>query len=352
MGSSGIHRRRVWRPGCVLLLLLVGCAGGQPRQRLGCLPFPGPFTLFDLADPEGLGAHHYASPNFGDRPVEHARGIVYTCRAGFLDLAHLRDTIDWTRYASGLVEETLRAETQELTIQGRDWTTYHVSFRYPDFWAALGDDEREVLTRELSYRIGAELAYVVQTWHEIITWYGYKSTGIIPEHGSSFTYDDTMSHAVGLVVADRALRDTTRSFDDAVTFALDDELRRLGVVSREQAFAAVKQVEGEWWESGRCLERQVDVGLRTGAVRPWLVPDLPCCETQEPAGLPLPSLAFVGGYDFRGLYDVELETVIFELSKMRSVFPVPGPERFRPATDFPVFLDDIKTHKIARRNTE
>src|SRR5262249_12707791 len=79
-----------------------------PRWRLGALPFPGPLSLYAAADATDLGMHRYTS--WWERPFEEgegARGIMYTCRAGFLDLAHLRDAVDWTRYLRDHVQRLL-----------------------------------------------------------------------------------------------------------------------------------------------------------------------------------------------------------------------------------------------------
>ena len=328
-----------------LVVLISGCAsGGQPRARLGCLPFPGIFTLFNLADPYDLGAHHYEwFQPFDGQKAETERGIVYTCRAGFLDVAHLRDTIDWAWFMTRRVEQALREGRTALSIEGRHWTTYHVTFEYPPFWEELSETRREAVVTELAGRIGRQLAYVVVTWHEIITWFGYKSLVVVSEQGSSFTYEDVMSHVVGLTIADRAIRDDTRSFDDAVTHALNEELDRLGVVSPQEALEAIMKVEGRWWVSGRCLQRRLDVDLHSGTVVPWLVADLEFCESPDPELFHLPSLTDVAGHDCRGIYDVEIETAIIELSKLQAVFsPNPRPQRFRPETDFPVLIDHIE----------
>ena len=56
--------------------------------------------------------------------------------------------------------------------------------------------------------MGPYMAYTMVTWHEILTWFGYKSVGIVPEYHSSFSWEDTYSNLLGTVLAARALRDT------------------------------------------------------------------------------------------------------------------------------------------------
>src|SRR5690349_16968818 len=88
---------------------LVGCAGPAdgPRDRLGALPFPGFFTLYSVADPARLGEHRYERTPRIFRPDETERGIIYTARAGFLDIAHVRITIDEVRFCAGRVRVAL-----------------------------------------------------------------------------------------------------------------------------------------------------------------------------------------------------------------------------------------------------
>src|SRR5205085_1535201 len=103
----------------VLLLLLLtldtGCGGTPPPHgRMGGLPFPGPWTLYGAANPERLGHHRYDQGLIPLPPYETDRGLVYTCKAGFLDLAHTRTAIDWTRYFADHVRAALKDKEKSL----------------------------------------------------------------------------------------------------------------------------------------------------------------------------------------------------------------------------------------------
>src|SRR5207237_6907232 len=98
-------------------------------------------------------------------------------------------------------------------------------------------------------------------------------------------------------------------FNGVVTQLLSTELHTLGAAKPEQTTAAAKAVEGRWWANGKPLRRQLDIGLTTGRVYPWLISGLSFCP-DAPATPPvyvLPDLADVAGRDFRGLYDLEIE---------------------------------------------
>ncbi|HSC70057.1 MAG TPA: DUF4056 domain-containing protein, partial [Candidatus Methylomirabilis sp.] len=97
---------------CLMLsVVLCACASGSqtPRIRLGSTPFPGLLSLYAAADPRDLGMHRYEP--WWERlvdPDETSWGNLYTCRAGFLDLGHLREYVDWARYIHDRAGEVLR----------------------------------------------------------------------------------------------------------------------------------------------------------------------------------------------------------------------------------------------------
>ncbi|MGB7156710.1 MAG: DUF4056 domain-containing protein, partial [Tepidisphaeraceae bacterium] len=343
------------------LSTLAGCAGpiDGPRDRIGALPFPGMFTLYRPADPDNLGRHRYHRTPRVFRPDEMENGIVYTTRAGFLDVAHVRITIDSVRFCAARMRAAMRERRHVLTLPTIEGSTFFVSLRYPlvgptsapahdaahdagdgadGAASAMDDDDR--FGDELAIRSGQRLAYLMMTWHEVITWFGHRTVIFIDESPSSFTYDDAMSHVVGLRVAGRALRDrTARSFDEAVTVALRAELAELGAVSREQTEQAVRAVEGLWWSRGRPLKRQLDVGLVDDAVRPWLVPGLPFARGEEIAEpFALPTLTEVMGLDCSGFYSVRIDPGIPEADRMRELLPS-GSRLFHADRDLPLLVE-------------
>jgi hypothetical protein len=196
----------------------------------------------------------------------------------------------------------------------------------------------------------------MMTWHELITWFGHRRVMLIDESPSAFTYDDGMSHAIGLRVAERALRGSTdrgngavadgprppidwRNGDPAVTAALRAELADLGAVTRAQTDRAARAVEGLWWARGKPLKRQLDVGLSDDAMRPWLVPGLPFAPPAEvePQPIRLPSLADVAGRDCSSFLSVRIEPNIPEANRMRAA--VPGaPAQFAGERDLALLL--------------
>ena len=261
--------------------LAPGC-GHTPRYRLGSLPFPGPFTLYAAADGD-LGSHRYGDQPRAGAPREVSRGTIYTCRAGFIDVAHLRESIDRTRHVHEQVVVALAEQSPLLRFEGPDRTDYELAFDYPEQWAALTQDERDLA----ALRVAQRSTLIIMTWHEVLTGAGFKTTGIVSERRSAFTYDDMSSHLVGVGVAAQALADP-RPYDQAVTSILDERLAELGVVDRRCLKAATASVEGSWWKGIFALRLQRETGRLRGQLDPFVIEDLDCCPASTPVALAWP----------------------------------------------------------------
>jgi len=293
-------------PGLAVAILSLGaCASSgpaAPRTRLGSIPFPGAFTLYTTADPQRLGQHRYGAWwDKLDGPGETSRGIMYSCRAGFLDLSHIRDSIDWAKYIHDRALESFHhlldgpTSSQSFAFTRSD-ADYVVELREPDWWRSISGAEREQLSREAAVRIGQRVSVIMATWHEIGTWYGQETIPGISEQNSAFTWDDGTSHVVAAIVAGRALR-SSDPWDVAVTRELNAELLNLAVVESSCESRAIALVKDRWWKDGTAVRRDLDTGLEGTPKVPWLVESLDCCSSATPAYLPVADLRDVGGRD-------------------------------------------------------
>ena len=327
----------------IVLLMWVagGCSAGAaaakggPRDRIGALPFPGAFTLYRPANPDDLGEHRYElSPRWFHR--DESSGILYTTRAGFLDLAHVRITVDTVRFCTRQVRAAIAARRDVVTLPTIEGSTFIVTLHDP---ADLRDDD---VADELAIRTGQRLGYLMMTWHEMITWFGYRTILFIDESPSAFTYDDTMSHVVGLRVAGRALRDRSgRSFDESATVALREELADLGAVSPSETERAARAVEGLWWSHGKPLKRHLEIGLGDDTVRAWLIPTLQPMHDAQAQPFRLPSLGDIAGHDYRGFYSVQIDPGIRMSQRMRRELPT-HPALIDVDRDYPVLLEIVR----------
>ncbi len=273
-------------------------------MRLGSIPFPGPFTLYAVADPNDLGQHSYEGSE------RTSRGILYTARAGFVDLSHVRESMDIVKYAHDQIGAAMRrAETGSCVVCAVDWSDcdYGVVFCAPEWWGALDAAEREAIIEEAAIRQAQRLAIVIGTWHEIGTWWGQETVPPFSEKNSALTWDDTTSHVIAAIVAGEALRDCPTPWNEAVTRRLDDKLTELGVVDIDCEAKAVEAVHGRWWWAGVAIRRDLDTGIATNWKTPWLVPSLDCCPQASPQVLALPDLADVRGRDLREAFQLHIQ---------------------------------------------
>jgi hypothetical protein len=192
-------------------------------------------------------------------------------------------------------------------VLGPDWTEYRIDLDYEPGWKALDRDARSTAARTVSIRLGQRCAYLVMTWHEIATHYGYKTTGLFSETRSAFTCDDLGSHAVGAEVAGAALSDD-EPFGPAFARRLSAELIRLGAVDPECTDREVMGVENDWWADSETLVRYLDAGLDDRVITPMLVPASVCCDETTPVVFHLDYLNDSGPVRAA----IGLDTAIFE----------------------------------------
>lgn len=194
-------------------------------------------------------------------------GYVYTRHGGFIDLGHVRDYIDYTRFFA--------ARYYNAPSSGRT-----------GIFSKVFDEEGEVHfviaprtekpTSALAAAMGAKIAYERAIWHEIITYFPPTGGIALNEQFSSFAPEDNFSNAVGVLAGYRALLTPDTLFDVAAQQALHKILAQLGPAHRlEDTEAAIEFVKGHWWiASGTtppAKRRNFDA---FSPVRPWLVTDI------------------------------------------------------------------------------
>jgi len=343
---------------CLFMILMVAgvseaqffnskLAGSSPRTRMGCYPFSTVGT--DFLDVEELGQHAY---KFG---LSEKNGLLYSCRGGHIDTAHLRKAADWTAFVAAKTFEQLMQNETKFTFRLMEPSRYHVEITYPENWYDLSEEQKENIAFDISVRLGEYFIYTATTWHEIITWFGYKCTGFLyPEFASAFTWEDTFSNLLGTYIAGQALRDMEHEYDEAMTLALERELEKLDVQPGQTAKRAAKKVKGRWFSSNLLFfinmkKRHFDIGLDDGFVTPSIVPSVAGCEGAEALSYPVPGLDFLGEYGFS--VKLEIEPRVLEGRKILSIVYSDGAEekeRIEPAVHFAALMDHIKKDAVKR----
>lgn len=316
----------------------------EPRLRIAASPYEN-YLLHILPTPMDFGEHLYRVriDTLGMGPSDEVgRGHLYTVRGGFLDLAHIRRSIDFTAYVHHCLVKALEAGERHIAFESIDRTTYHVDIVYPAFWSSLEEREKARLIGEIALRGGAEASFDFSNWREILTWHGFHNVPGMPEKGSAFSYEDVVSHAVGETVALRAIR-SPKPFDEAVTEELDRELASLGVVPEADYRRAMDLVAGKWWGKKTCLKRHLDIGLGGGLIEPWLVRGLFPGKPPRPRLYPGPDRDWrrVGGRDCRGMVTLSCEPRARRREILDRVLPE-GQARVVPSRDYPMLLKEIE----------
>lgn len=232
------------------------CAFGYDLKVWG-VPFVSIDQVISIDD---LGEHRY---------MGHKRegiGTIYSHKGGFIDIAHLRDQIDWTRYlfttivahkGKGAVVLRLRNEAGRKTL--------HLNVP-----AQFDTDD--------CIQLAGKIAYDFSLWHEISTWYGASTVPLVPEKFSSFSVEDLYSNLLGIHVGMKTLR-SKRPFNTAATQLIASTLDSLAVVqTAQETYDAYDAVHDKWYTNQKrvprtniTLKRDLDVLKST---RPWIVPEV------------------------------------------------------------------------------
>jgi hypothetical protein len=303
--------------------------GGRPVGRIGCLPA---WIGTSYPDPNDLGIHSRSEKN----------GIVYTCRTGPIDLAHLRKAADWARYFAQTSFDYLMQGKTHFSFRLVASSKYFVDLTYPEGWGSMPEETENRIAREVAVDLGRYFAYVGTTWHEIITWFGYKSTLVFPETQSAFTWEDQFSNLLGTCIAGKAL-ENSGSFDKEIfkiemTSALYEELEMLDVQPPEVARDACKEIG--------LKTRHVDIGL-TGEVTPFVVQEVEQCQAREAQPYPAPSADMFAEHGFSVCLEIA-PRVAGGGRILKIAHPEGKGKRVDPEVHFELIMEQIKKEAIER----
>ncbi len=320
----------------VFVIVLLGSCHrpDQPRLRPGAF-FGSPTGIY-FPDPNDLGKHNFESPR-GEK-----NGMIYTRRGGFIDLGHLREAADRTYYLTRLIYKNLMDEQTELAFRVVEPSVYRLSVRYPPEWNDLSKKEKENIAHETAVQIARYTAHNSLIWHEILTWFGFASSGLFSENISAFSWEDPYSDLLGVTLAAEVLREE-QPYEQTLTRRIDETLRVLEAQPPEVARRAADRIDGKWYSGGfyffvNMKKRNFDVGLDGRPLIPWLAPDI--CPDAQPYPLLAPTLKSPTAWGFT--VEIELYPVELEKRKIYAILNRDMDLPLYPATHFPVLLEDIR----------
>lgn len=322
----------------------------EPRIRFGCYPTD---TLGTVFLGTNLGSHGYYYNLF------EKDGMVYTCRGGHIDIIHLRIAADWTAYLTAKAFKHIMRNDRHFSFGlAVDRSTNHVQLSYPENWMQRSEDERAAIAEEVALAMGPYLSFTMTTWHEILTWFGFKCIGIATEFPSAFSWEDSYSNLLGTIIAVRALQDTEHSYDEAITIALDEEMDRLGIQPAHVAKRASARVKGEWFTGSALFfvdvkKRNFDIGLNDGMITPTMLTTAGRCADAKPLSYPVPTLDVLEKHGFS--LKVEIEPHEWERGAILAVaYPDPK-QRQRwvdPTVHFARIMDHVMQEAVEKYGEE
>lgn len=307
--------RKRLRPCCVF--------GHGLNAELGPIPIPG-IKIQNVIDVDDLGPHRFdagmllAGSDDGDFLESEANGLVYTCRGGFIDTAHVRDYADWTMFVGPALARNLETgATIALPPEGGARSIVLAPIP-PEVIETYG-------RRRLAISMAEWVVFQMSIWHEIATWYGWSSFEAFSERASAFSPEDVYSNVVGIKMAGPVIWQGTAFSEDSYNAAVDQwiaqTLRYLGALDRSHAIEAANAVDHLWWDSNArlpdpalVLRRNIQGG---STVWPWPVPterldedlqhaiETDCGGDAKP--LPLRVASRVPGLDFERILRFEIE---------------------------------------------
>ena len=260
----------------------------RPSPYFGCI------SGLKFADVDDLDPHNYNASFWDQHP------LIYTAKAGYIDVGHLRESADRARYVFQVCYENILKTNTTFSYEVIEPDIYKITLKYPDDWDQLEADQKQEIAREVAIELGQRYAQYSLIWHESITWYGYASAGFLSEKPSSFSWEDSYSDLLGTKLAAMALRENTKPYDEAMTEIIGRELKKLDPQSVAIAKQATNLIKGKWY-SGRyplvtMKKRNFDVGFDDGAISPFRVPGI--CEAALEEPCQVPSLEAVERYGF------------------------------------------------------
>jgi hypothetical protein len=228
------------------------CAFGfDLRVRAIGVPIP-VYQIGNVLTLDTLGEHHYndsalgAVKNLVGLSDEH-NGLIYTRRGGFIDIAHVRDTADYTFYLFSRIYPTLGQS-------GRIFYSEELGVRRVQL-NAFTPPASMAQRYTIAAWLAGHLAFEIAQWHEIAQWYGFQSVPGFSEEISAFSPEDLYSNLLGARLAINViLQGNAGSVDDynrAMEAALKQTLVKLLVAPQSETERKFRDIDGDWWNSKR-----------------------------------------------------------------------------------------------------
>lgn len=311
------------------------CAFGYDLQaEVAGIPVPF-YTIDNIVEANNLGEHHYndsyLAATAGLMGISNEKvGLIYTTDGGFIDIAHVRDTADYTLYLFSQIYPKL-GEEWTLTLSD-ELASRQIHFSA--FTPPVSPAERYTLSTYLA----AKLAFQLAAWHEIAQWYGYQSVPGFSEGISAFSPEDLYSNLVGarlassLILQGRA--ESLAIFSQSLEALLPIALHQLGAQEKPLTRHAFNKVDGLWWNSSKRVPDKFLVLTRDYDITDSRYPFLPS-QIVATLGLKLSLPPEYAGFTLSSLAQ-------FRLVPTDHMAQLPIPETYWTVDDFKRLAENAK----------
>jgi hypothetical protein len=336
------------------------CAFGTDlHASLGPVPVPF-FSIENITSVDKLGPHKYDSGAFSVQGSStknafssEKNGLIYTCRGGFIDTAHVRDYADWTLFwGATIVRSSVTGATIELPPEGGKRRVI-IRPLPPELIERYG-------LRRIAIGLAQWMAFQLSVWHEIATAYGWASIDLYPEYVSAFSPEDLYSNLLGIKIGGGLLMQSESAVSDSIydqnmDLWLQTTLRYLQPVSAAAGKAATHLVDGVWWDPKArlpdprlVLRRNLDAG---NEIKPWQISraysspqmtawvDKECGGSEHPVILRRRNAAH--GVQFASLLTLEVQVDVPDPFP----FPRPGSQHITQE-DFPTIIQSVRENFV------
>ncbi len=292
-----------------------------------------PVKLDNILYPDRLGRHSYRKLSVETEQL----GLIYTCRGGVVDIAHIRDYADYTAYLYERIRIVLGSGVL-LPIPAEGGKRFILLRSIQE---TLTQEEKD----ELALLLAERISFMLSVWHEIVTWYDYRSVDIFSEKASSFSPEDLYSNLLGAKIGAEAIRNGN-DYDEQVTRILNEKVHSLVPLPNGHTKETLNVVDGIWWDSSKKIpdmrlitRRNMEVG---DSITPWRVPDAfsPYCGVRKdkPEVLEVPT---AGPKDLR-LEDLYEFHFYVDPKKARTFLLPDNGKKWVSQKDFPWIIENIR----------
>ena len=222
------------------------------------------YSIDNIVDVNKLGKHTYNGGFLGGSAGDYIvgdseeNGMVYTCRGGVIDIAHVRDNADFTLFVFFAILPYLH-EGVTVTMFPELGTRQIKIAPVP-----LSTDDEDYV--DLAIAITGWAVYNLSILHEINQWYGLESVKGYPEGASAFSPEDLYSNIIGIRIGEAIIRNRLAAdnefYSHNVSLWIEGVLDWLGAVPRKSTKAYLKAVDQNWWDSSIRIPGKYVVRLR------------------------------------------------------------------------------------------